>query len=74
MAKDNLNKIEGMLLISAHHDVRGLKHWIEELQKRKIPAIIQVEPNFLSKNCSFIKELSIICDHFLTILNLLFFT
>lgn len=58
MAKDNLAKIEGMLLISAHHDVRGLKHWIEELQKRKIPAIVQVEPNFLDKNCTFIKELT----------------
>ena len=58
MQKNKVAQIEGMLLIIDHGNVKGLTHWCDELQRRRMPAVIQIEKEILGTNCELIKELS----------------
>ena len=55
MANDISSRIKGMFLIIDRRNDRGLKHWIGELEKREIPAVILVDEFTLYNNCSLIK-------------------
>lgn len=58
MADDTSSRIKGMFLIIDRRNERGLTHWIGELEKREIPALILVDEFTLDKNPSLIKEIS----------------
>lgn len=58
MQKNTTTQIEGMFLIIDHGNVKGLIHWCNELQRRRIPAVVQIEKEMLDANCGLLKELS----------------
>lgn len=58
MFKNKLVQTEGMIVITERGDVKGLKHWCDELERRGIPAVIVIHENMIDKNCSVIKNLS----------------
>ena len=47
-----------MFLVIDRRNVKGLKHWGEELVKRGIPALLQIDEYMVDKNCDVIKDLS----------------
>ena len=51
-------QIEGMLVLIDHGEVKGLKHWSDELGRRGIPAVIIVSEGVIDSNCNLIKNLS----------------
>jgi len=51
-------QIEGMFLIIERRNAQGLKHWGDELERRGIPAVIQVDEDMVDENCGLIKNLS----------------
>jgi peptidoglycan/xylan/chitin deacetylase (PgdA/CDA1 family) len=51
-------KIEGMFVLIEHGEVRELKHWSDELERRGIPAIIVVNEGLVDSNCDIIKNLA----------------
>ena len=59
MSKDEVTQIEGMFLIIERRNVKGLKHWANELERRRIPAIIKIYADMIDKNRSLVKNL---CD------------
>ena len=58
MFKNKVVQIEGMFLIIERRSAKGLKHWGDELERRGIPAVIQVDAYMVDENCSVIKNLS----------------
>ena len=50
--------IEGMFVLIESGDVKGLKHWGDELERRGIPAIILINEEMIDKNCNVVKNLS----------------
>jgi hypothetical protein len=52
------SQIEGMLLIIERSSIKGLKHWADELERRRIPAIILIEGSTIDQNFDVIKNLS----------------
>lgn len=53
-----LKNIEGMLLILDRRSPKGLKHWGNELEKMKIPAVIQVDSFMIEEHGELLKELA----------------
>lgn len=51
-------QIQGMLLILDRRNRRGLKHWGDEVEKRGIPAVIQVDDFMIDENGELIRELA----------------
>ena len=51
-------KIDGLFLIIDRRNVKGLQHWTEELKKRDIPAVIQVDEYMVNTHYSLIKSLA----------------
>jgi len=51
-------QMEGMFILVEGGDVRGLKHWGDELERREIPAVILVSEEIIDINCNVIKNLS----------------
>ena len=58
MSENKGTQIEGMFLIIDRRHVRGLKHWGDELERRGIPAVIQIEDYMIDENGGVIKNLS----------------
>ena len=58
MLQDKPIQIEGMFVLIDGGDVKGLKHWGDELERRGIPAVILVKEEMIDSNCSAIKNLS----------------
>jgi hypothetical protein len=58
LRKDKVSLIEGMMLIIDRRNTNGLKHWGDELEKRRIPAVIQIEEYMINKEGDLIKSLS----------------
>jgi hypothetical protein len=51
-------RIEGMFLIIDHGNMKGLKHWANELERRKMPAVIQTNEHMLIEHGDTIRNLS----------------
>ena len=58
VSKNRVTRIEGMFLIIERRNAKGLKHWGDELERRGIPAVIQIEEGMIDENCGLIKNLS----------------
>jgi hypothetical protein len=58
MTNKDISKIEGMFLILDRRNVKGLKHWADELERRGVPAIIQVDEYMIENYGEVIKNLS----------------
>jgi len=58
MPENRVTKIRGMFFLVDRRNVKGLKHWGDEFEKRGIPAVIQTEGYMIDENCSVIKNLS----------------
>ena len=58
MLKDRVSPIEGMMLIIERRNANGLKRWGDELARRKIPAVIQIEEYMIDKEGDLIRSLS----------------
>jgi hypothetical protein len=58
MSNNKATQIKGMMLIVERRNVNGLKHWGDELETRKIPAVIQIEEDMIDKEGDVIKNLS----------------
>ena len=58
MPKNRVTQIEGMFLIIDRRNAPGLKHWGDELERRGIPAVIQIDEAMVDENCGLIKNLS----------------
>ena len=58
MVKNNIKKIEGLFLIIERRNIKGLKHWSDELERRGIPAIIQIDEYMIEKYSEVIRNLS----------------
>jgi len=59
MQKNRVSQMEGMFLIIDHGNVKGLKHWADEFERRGIPAVIQTNESMLTAHCDMIKNLSV---------------
>jgi hypothetical protein len=57
MRKNRTSHIEGMFLIIDHGNVKGLKHWTDEFERRGMPAVIQTNESMVTENCGMIKDL-----------------
>lgn len=58
MFKNKTDQIEGMFRIIERRDARGLMHWANELERRKIPAVISVGEYMIDTNHSLIRDLA----------------
>jgi hypothetical protein len=58
MLNKNIEKIEGMFLIIDRQNARGLKHWVDELTGRNMPACIAIEKVMADQYGSLIEEIS----------------
>lgn len=58
MPNSNTRKIEGMLLIIDRQNARGLKHWVDELTKRNMPACVAIEKVMADQYGNLIEEIS----------------
>jgi hypothetical protein len=56
--KDTPRRIEAMFLLAAHGDIKGLVHWAEELERRKMPAVIDVEEQMIDNHPDMIKHIA----------------
>jgi hypothetical protein len=59
MSKKRVTQIEGVLLIIERGNIKGLQHWDDELERRSIPLVIQIEEYLIDKEGDAIKNL---CD------------
>ncbi|NWF91612.1 MAG: hypothetical protein HXY46_01740 [Syntrophaceae bacterium] len=59
MEERKAGPMEGLFLIIDHANPKGLKHWTEELERRRIPAVIQTNERMLTDNGEMIGNLSI---------------
>lgn len=51
-------RIDGAFFLIDRNNDKGLKHWCGELEKRRIPAVIQINEHTLDNSCDLVKELS----------------
>ncbi len=58
MSKNKVTQIVGMMLIIDRRNANGLKHWCDELERRGIPAVIQIEEEMIDSEGDVIKNLS----------------
>jgi len=58
MSKVKDGKIEGMFLLLDRRDMVGLNHWADELERRGIPALIQVDGYTIENNRDIVTDLS----------------
>ncbi|MFC1971344.1 hypothetical protein ACFLV0_05420 [Chloroflexota bacterium] len=56
MPENKVIQIQGILVIVARRNFKGLAHWIEELARREIPAVIQVDESTIAEHCHVLKE------------------
>jgi hypothetical protein len=56
--KNGVAQIEGMFLIIDHGNVKGLKHWTDEFERRGMPAVIQTNEYMVTENSDMIRKLS----------------
>jgi hypothetical protein len=59
MLNKNIEKTKGMLLIIDRRNVKGLKHWGDELNGRNLPACIAIEKVMADQYGSLIEEISV---------------
>ncbi len=52
------DKIRGLLLLVDRMNMKGLRHWGGELMRRKIPAVISLNPATLESDCEMVKQLA----------------
>jgi hypothetical protein len=57
MPKNKVSHMEGMFLIIDHGNVKGLKHWTDEFERRGMPAVIQTNEYMITENCDMIRNL-----------------
>lgn len=57
MSKVKDRKIEGMFLLLDRGNMIGLNHWAGELERRGIPALIQIDQHTIENNSGIIKNL-----------------
>ncbi len=58
MGKNNDAQIEGMFLIIDHGNVKGLKHWTDEFERRGMPAVIQTNEQMVTEHSDLIRNLA----------------
>lgn len=58
MAKSKTSHIEGLFLVIERENARGLKHWGDDLERRKMPAVIQIGEPMIEKHSFMIGDLS----------------
>jgi len=51
-------QMEGMFLIIDHGNVKGLKHWTNEFERRGMPAVIQTNEQMVTEHSDMIRNLS----------------
>jgi hypothetical protein len=56
---NNVARIKGLFLIIDHGNVKGLRHWAYEFERRGMPAVIQTNEYMVTEQSSMIKDL---CD------------
>ena len=58
IADDKSNRIKGLFLVIDRRNDRGLTHWVGELEKREMPAVILADEYTLDKKGELIKKIS----------------
>jgi len=58
MQKSKVSHIEGLFLIIDHGNVKGLRHWADEFERRGMLAVIQTNEYMLAEQSGMIKDLS----------------
>lgn len=58
MAASKSAQIDGMFLLIDRENDQGLKHWCDELERRSIPAVVQISESTLDSNCNLVRNLS----------------
>lgn len=58
MLSNKDKKMEGMFFIVDRGNAKGLNHWADELERRGIPALIQIGENTVENNLDIIRDLS----------------
>jgi len=56
--KNRVAQIEGMFLIIDHANVKGLKHWADEFERRGMPAVIQTNEYMVTEMGDVIRNFS----------------
>jgi hypothetical protein len=56
--KNKVTQCEGLFLIIDHGNVKGLKHWTDELERRGIPAVIQTNEQMITEHGDIVRSLS----------------
>ena len=56
MLENKVTQPQGMLVIVDRRNLKGLAHWIDELVRRDIPAVIQVGEHTITEYCHALKE------------------
>ncbi|HUT71493.1 MAG TPA: hypothetical protein VMW89_12550 [Desulfatiglandales bacterium] len=59
MQKSKVAHIEGLFLIIDHGNVKGLRHWTDEFERRGMPAVIQTNDYMVTEQNGMIKDLCI---------------
>jgi hypothetical protein len=55
--KNNVAQIEGLFLIIDHGNVKGLRHWADEFERRGMPAVIQTNEYMVTEQIDMINDL-----------------
>jgi len=58
MAVDPVGKSDGLFVVIDRRNVRGLKHWADELEKREIPALILIDEYMTDEYGEVVRDLS----------------
>jgi Polysaccharide deacetylase len=56
--KNKVAQREGLFLIIDHGNVKGLKHWTDEFERRGMPAVIQTNDQMVTEHSDMIRDLS----------------
>ena len=51
-------QITGMFSAIDHGNIKGLNRWVDELERRGIPAVVNVEEHMVDNNCDVVKNIS----------------
>jgi len=51
-------KAKGIMLLIEYKDTIGLSNFVNEMEKRNIPGLLMVTPEFVQNNCETIKEIT----------------
>jgi hypothetical protein len=54
----NVAQIEGLFLIIDHANVKGLRHWVDEFERRGMPAVIQTNEYMVTEQGDMIRGLT----------------